>query len=157
MLTRNIEAEILPACRQLGIGITAYGVLSRGLISGHWSAQRSEQGRDFRRTNPRFSGENLMHNLGLVEKLRDIANRKGCSVAQLAISWVLAQGADIIPLVGARRRERLDESLGALDVTLSDVDLAELVRAIPRDAAAGARYAPAQMVMLDSEKAMVRS
>jgi aryl-alcohol dehydrogenase-like predicted oxidoreductase len=157
LLTRGIETEILPACRELGIGITAYGVLSRGLISGHWSAQRSEQGRDFRRMNPRFSGDNLTHNLGLVEKLRDIANRKGCSVAQLAIAWVLAQGVDIIPLVGARRRERLDESLGALDVTLSDVDLAELARAIPRDAVAGARYTPTQMLMLDSEKATVRA
>jgi aryl-alcohol dehydrogenase-like predicted oxidoreductase len=157
LLTRSIEAEILPACRQLGIGVTAYGVLSRGLISGHWSAQRGEQGRDFRRMNPRFSGDNLTHNLGLVEKLRGIAGRKGCSVAQLAIAWVLAQGADIIPLVGARRRERLDESLAALDVILSDMDLAELARAIPRDAAAGARYAPAQMVMLDSEKATVRA
>jgi aryl-alcohol dehydrogenase-like predicted oxidoreductase len=157
LLSRGIEAEILPACRELGIGITAYGVLSRGLISGHWSAQRSEQGRDFRRMSPRFSGDNLTHNLGLVEKLRDIASRKGCSVAQLAIAWVLAQGVDIIPLVGARRRERLDESLGALDVILSDVDLAELARAIPRDAVAGARYAPTQMLMLDSEKATVRA
>jgi aryl-alcohol dehydrogenase-like predicted oxidoreductase len=157
LLTRGIEAEILPACRQLGIGITAYGVLSRGLISGHWSAVPSGQGRDFRPMNPRFSGVNLTHNLGLVEKLRDIASRKGCSVAQLAVAWVLAQGPDIIPLVGARRRERLAESLGALDVTLSDADLAELARAIPRDAVAGARYAPAQMAMLDSEKAMVRA
>jgi len=107
--------------------------------------------------NPRFSGDNLTHNLGLVEELRDIANRKGCSVAQLAIAWVLAQGADIVPLVGARRRERLDESIGALDIALSDVDLAELARAIPRDAVAGTRYAPAQMVMLDSEKATVRA
>jgi aryl-alcohol dehydrogenase-like predicted oxidoreductase len=157
LLTRGIEAEILPACRELGIGITAYGVLSRGLISGHWSAERNEQGRDFRRMSPRFSGDNLSHNLGLVERLRDIASRKGCSVAQLAIAWVLAQGADIVPLVGARRRERLAESLGALDVTLSDVDLAELARVIPRDAAAGARYAPAQMGMLDSEKVTVRA
>ena len=157
LLTRGIEAEILPTCRELGIGITAYGVLSRGLISGHWSAQQSGQGRDFRLMNPRFSGDNLTHNLGLVEKLRGIAVRKGCSVAQLAIAFVLAQGADIIPLVGARRRERLAESLGAFDVTLSDADLAELVRAIPRDAAAGTRYAPAQMGMLDSEKATVRA
>ena len=157
LLTRVIEAEILPTCRELGIGITAYGVLSRGLISGHWSAERGEQGRDFRRMSPRFSGDNLTHNLALVEKLRHIANRKGCSVAQLAIAWVLAQGTDIIPLVGARRRERLAESLGAFEVTLSDVDLAELARAIPRDAAAGTRYAPAQMGMLDSEKATVRA
>jgi aryl-alcohol dehydrogenase-like predicted oxidoreductase len=157
LLTRTIEAEILPTCRELGIGITAYGVLSRGLISGHWSAERSEQGRDFRRMSPRFSGDNLTHNLALVEKLRSIADRKRCSVAQLAIAWVLAQGADIIPLVGARRRERLAESLGAFEVTLSDLDLAELARAIPRDAAAGTRYAPAQMGMLDSEKATVRA
>src|ERR1700737_1866161 len=141
LLARGIEAEILPACRQLGIGITAYGVLSRGLISGHWSAQRSEQGRDFRSMSPR-----------LVERLRDIANRKGCSVGQLAIAWVLAQGGDIVPLVGARRRERLAESLGAPDVILTGEELAEIARAIPRDAAAGSRYPAAQMATLDSEK-----
>jgi aryl-alcohol dehydrogenase-like predicted oxidoreductase len=157
LLTRGIEAEILPACRQLGIGITAYGVLSRGLISGHWSAQRSEQGRDFRKMNPRFSGDNLSHNLALVEKLREFAGRKGCSVAQLAIAWVLAKGADIVPLVGARRRERLAESLGASDIILTAGELAEIARAIPRDAAAGARYPAAQMGMLDSEKKAVRA
>jgi len=157
LLTRGIEAEILPACRQLGIGITAYGVLSRGLISGHWSAQRSEQGRDFRSMSPRFSGDNLSRNLGLVERLRDIANRKGCSVAQLAIAWVLAQGGDIVPLVGARRRERLAESLGAPDVILTGEELAEIARAIPRDAAAGSRYPAAQMATLDSEKQAVRA
>jgi len=155
LLTRGIEAEILPACRQLGVGVTAYGVLSRGLISGHWSAQRSEQGRDFRRMSPRFSGENLMHNLSLVDRLRDIANRKGCSVAQLAIGWVLAQGSDIVPLVGARRRDRLAESLGALDTELTDEQLAEIERAVPLGAAAGTRYPAAQMAMLDSEKHMV--
>ena len=157
LLTRGIEAEILPACRQLGIGITAYGVLSRGLISGHWSAQRSEQGRDFRNRSPRFSGDNLSRNLGLVEKLRTIADRRGCSVAQLAIAWVLAQGVDIIPLVGARRRERLAESLRASDIVLTGEELAEVTHAIPRDAAAGARYPAAQMAMLDSEKQAVRA
>jgi aryl-alcohol dehydrogenase-like predicted oxidoreductase len=157
LLTRGIEAEILPACRQLGIGITAYGVLSRGLISGHWSAQRSGQARDFRNMSPRFSGDNLSRNLGLVEKLRDIANRKDCSVAQLAIGWVLAQGADIVPLIGARRRERLAESLSAPDIILSGEELAEIARAVPRDAAAGTRYPAAQMAMLDSEKQTVRA
>jgi aryl-alcohol dehydrogenase-like predicted oxidoreductase len=157
LLTRGIEAEILPACRQLGIGITAYGVLSRGLISGHWSAARNEQGRDFRQMSPRFSGDNLSHNLGLVEKLREIAGRKACSVAQLAIAWVLAQGADIVPLVGARRRERLAESLGAPDIILTGEELAEIARVIPRDAAAGARYAAAKMAILDSEKQAVRT
>jgi aryl-alcohol dehydrogenase-like predicted oxidoreductase len=157
LLTRGIEAEILPACRELGIGISAYGVLSRGLISGHWSADRTAQGRDFRRMNPRFSGDNLSHNLGLVERLRGIASRKGCSVAQLAIAWVLAQGTDIVPLVGARRRERLAESLGAFDISLGAEELAEIARVIPRDAAAGARYPAAQMGMLDSEKQTVRA
>jgi aryl-alcohol dehydrogenase-like predicted oxidoreductase len=157
LLTRGIEAEILPTCRELGIGITAYGVLSRGLISGHWSAERSEQGRDFRNRSPRFSGDNLSHNLGLVEKLREIASRKGCSVAQLAIAWALAQGADIVPLVGARRRERLAESLRAPDIMLTGEELAEIARVIPRDAAAGARYPAAQMGMLDSEKQAVRA
>jgi aryl-alcohol dehydrogenase-like predicted oxidoreductase len=157
LLTRGIEAEILPACRELGIGISAYGVLSRGLISGHWSADRTAQGRDFRSMNPRFTGDNLSHNLGLVEKLRDIAARKGCSVAQLAIAWVLAQGADIVPLVGARRRERLAESLAALDINLGAEELAEIARVIPRDAAAGTRYPAAQMGMLDSEKQAVRA
>jgi pyridoxine 4-dehydrogenase len=157
LLTRGIEAEILPVCRELGIGITAYGVLSRGLIGGHWSAARSEQGRDFRNLSPRFSGDNLSRNLGLVEKLRNIADRKGCSVAQLAIAWVTAQGTDIVPLVGARRRERLAESLGAPDVTLTGEELAGIARVIPPDAAAGARYPAAQMAMLDSEKQTVRT
>jgi pyridoxine 4-dehydrogenase len=157
LLSRGIEVEILPVCRELGIGITAYGVLSRGLISGHWSAERSEQGRDFRNLSPRFSGDNLSRNLGLVEKLRDIAGRKGCSVAQLAIAWVLAQGADIVALVGARRRERLAESLGAPGITLTGEELAGIARVIPRDAAAGARYPAAQMATLDSEKQAVRT
>jgi aryl-alcohol dehydrogenase-like predicted oxidoreductase len=156
LLSRGIEAEILPACRALGIDITAYGVLTRGLISGHWSAERSGQRRDFRSMNPRFSGDNLSHNLGLVEKLRAIADSKGCTVAQLAIAWVMAQGADIVPLIGARRRERLAESLGAPDIVLTSEELAEITRVIPRDAAAGARYPVAQMAMLDSEKQTVR-
>jgi pyridoxine 4-dehydrogenase len=156
ILTRGIEAEILPVCRQFGIAITAYGVLTRGLISGHWSAERAEQKRDFRNMTPRFAGENLQVNLGLVEKLREIADRKGCSVAQLAIAWVLAQGDDIVPLVGARRRERLAEALRAPDIILRSADLAEIALAVPPDAAAGSRYPAAQMAMLDSEKHMVR-
>lgn len=157
LLTRGIEADILPACRQLGIGVTAYGVLTRGLISGHWSTARSDERRDFRNMSPRFVGENLARNLGLVDQLREIAERRGCTVAQLAIAWVLAQGTDIVPLVGARRRERLAESRGALDLHLADTELAEIAQAIPADAAAGARYPAAQMAMLDSEKYMVRT
>jgi len=154
LISRGIEAEILPACRELGIAITAYGVLSRGLISGHWSEAREgvtgAGAGDFRVTSPRFMGENLTRNLALVEQLRAIADRLGASVAQVAIAWVLAQGSDIIPLVGARRRDRLAESLGALDLALSADDLAAL--AWTADAAAGARYAEAQLAHLDSER-----
>jgi len=150
VITRGIEAEILPAARELGIAITAYGVLGRGLISGHWSAERS--GRDFRAHSPRFGGDNLTQNLALVEKMRAIATARGITVAQLAIAWVAAQGGDIIPLIGARRRDRLAESLAAAAVTLTPADLAEIAAAIPRDAIAGTRYPAAQMAFLDSER-----
>ena len=150
LISRGIETEILPTCRALGIGITAYGVLSRGLISGHWSKERAAQ--DFRSIIPRFQGSNLDTNLILVEKLRAIAQRIGASVAQVAIAWVAAQGEDIVPLVGARRRERLTEALGALDVTLSESDLAALSDAIPADAAAGGRYPDAVLATMDSER-----
>jgi aryl-alcohol dehydrogenase-like predicted oxidoreductase len=151
LISRGIESEILPACRELGIGITAYGVLSRGLISGHWSkARRGEH--DFRAASPRFQGENLDVNLALVEKLRGIAEKIGASVAQVAIAWVAAQGPDIVPLVGARRRDRLAEALGALDVKLSPDDLASLAGALPPGAAAGERYPSAALAHMDSEK-----
>ncbi|MFI7702489.1 aldo/keto reductase [Nonomuraea sp. NPDC049480] len=152
LLSRGIEREILPACRELGIGITAYGVLSRGLLSGHWSKDRELAAGDFRSFSPRFSGDNLAHNLTLVEALKALAEAKGVTVAQLAIAWVLAQGGDIVPLVGARRRERLAEALGALDVRLTAEELAGIEAAVPPGAAAGDRYAAAQMTMLDSER-----
>ena len=131
LISRGIEGEILPACRELGIGITAYGVLSRGLISGHWSKARKNE-RDFRGNAPRFQGANLDANLALVEKLRGTVEKIGASVAQVAIAWVAAQGKDIVPLVGARRRDRLTEALGALDVKLSPDDLAALARSAAR-------------------------
>lgn len=149
LLSRGIEDGILATCRELGIGITAYGVLSRGLISGHWSKDRNTA--DFRSVSPRFQGDNLDRNLGLVEALRAIATERGASVAQLAIAWVAAQGNDIVPLVGARRRERLAESLGALDVTLTADELARIELAVPRGAAAGSRYPDALLQHLDSE------
>jgi aryl-alcohol dehydrogenase-like predicted oxidoreductase len=152
LISRGIEDEILPACRELGIGVTAYGVLSRGLISGHWSTDRAMEPTDFRSRSPRFSGENLEHNLQLVDALRSIAEEKGASVAQIAIAWVLSRGEEIVPLIGARRRDRLDESLGALEVELSDEDLDAIERAVPPDAAAGQRYPEQQMAILDSER-----
>jgi len=150
LISRGIEDEILPTARDLGIGITAYGVLSRGLISGHWSADRAA--RDFRGHLPRFSAQNLDRNLALVEALRSVAQERGASVAQVAIAWVLSRGQDIVPLVGARRRDRLSESLGALDLQLSQNDLAAIEAAVPADAAAGTRYDAMQMSFLDSER-----
>jgi len=152
LISRGPEREILPTLRELGIAVTAYGVLSRGLISGHVTAGREYEPTDFRAHSPRFQGENLQHNLTLVESLRKVAEQKGVSVAQIAIAWVLSRGEDIVPLVGARTRERLGEALGALDVTLDAADLAAIEAAVPADAAAGERYAPAQMAMLDSER-----
>ena len=152
LISRGIERDILPTARELGIGITAYGVLSRGLVSGHWTAAGIESQRDFRAHLPRFSGDNLQRNLELVERLRAIADRSGATVAQLAIAWVLSRGEDIVPLVGARRRERLAESLGAAELVLSDADLAEIEAAVPADAAAGTRYDAGQMAWLDSER-----
>jgi aryl-alcohol dehydrogenase-like predicted oxidoreductase len=152
LLSRGIEAEILPTARELGIAITAYGVLSRGLLSGHWSQQRSESARDFRAQLPRFTGANLESNLALVESLRAVATEKAATVAQVAIAWVLAQGSDMIPLVGARRRDRLSEALGALNVDLNPADLSRIEAAIPPSAVAGDRYDAGQMAMLDSER-----
>jgi aryl-alcohol dehydrogenase-like predicted oxidoreductase len=151
LISRGIEKTILPALREMGIGLTAYGVLSRGLISGHWSKARGGE-QDFRGTSPRFQGENLEKNLQLVENLRAVAQAKRISVAQLAIAWVLAQGDDIIALIGARTRERLNESFGARDMELSATDLAEIARAVPAGAATGTRYDAHQMRILDSEK-----
>ena len=151
LISRGIEESILPTCRALGVGITAYGVLSRGLISGHWSRERGAPD-DFRATIPRFQGEYLDQNLALVDAIKTIADTKGVTVAQIAIAWVLARGQDIVPLIGARRRDRLAEALGAVTVTLSADDLAALERAVPKGAAAGARYAEAQMAHLDSER-----
>ncbi|QIJ62472.1 aldo/keto reductase [Streptomyces sp. JB150] len=152
LITRGIEKEILPTARELGIGITAYGVLSRGLISGHFTADRQLAADDFRAHSPRFQGDNLHRNLRLVDELRKIAEHKGVSVAQIAIAWVLSRGEDIVPLIGARRRDRLAEALGALDVTLDAADLAAVEEAVPADAVVGERYAAAQMADLDSER-----
>jgi aryl-alcohol dehydrogenase-like predicted oxidoreductase len=150
LISRGIENGILQTCRELGIAITAYGVLSRGLISGHWSKQREGE-QDFRGlASPRFQGENLDRNLALVEKLRAIAGELGVSVAQVAIAWVAAQGDDIVPLVGTR--VRLQEALASTTLRLSASDLARLEQAVPADAAAGDRYGAHSASSLDSEK-----
>lgn len=151
LVSRGIEDEILATCRELGIAITAYGVLSRGLISGHWKAG-SLGATDFRSHGPRFQGDNESRNLALADTLGEIAAARGMTTAQAAIAWVTAQGEDIVPLVGARRRDRLTESLGAMEFELSAQDLARIEAAVPKGAAVGNRYPDALMAHLDSEK-----
>ena len=152
LLSRGIEDEILPTCRELGVGVSAYGVLSRGLLSGHWSAERAATAGPCRQTAPRFTGENLERNLALVEALRSVSNAKGGTVAQLAIAWLLSRGDDIVPLVGARRRDQLAEALGAAELRLTAEDLEAIERAVPAGGAAGDRYHAPQMATLDSER-----
>ena len=153
LISRGLEGELLDTCRELGVGITAYGVLSRGLLSGHWKGGEGAQ--DFRSYLPRFAGDNLQRNLELVEALRGVAREKGATVAQIAVAWVLARGEDVVPLVGSRRRDQLTEALGSLGFPLDADDLARIESAVPPGAAAGDRYAPAQMAQLDSERALV--
>jgi pyridoxine 4-dehydrogenase len=152
LLSRGIEDAILPTARSLGVAITAYGVLSRGLLSGHWSSERGGATNDFRGSAPRFSGEHVAHNLALVEALREVAVARGATVAQLATAWVLAQGDDVVPVLGARRRDQLAEALAAVELELSAGDAAAIERAIPRGAAAGERYNAHGMAALDSER-----
>ena len=150
LMSRGIEKQLLPAVRDLGVGVTAYGILSRGLLS---SASAREIGAgDLRVRFPRFRGENLQRNLDLLEPLEDIALAHGVTTAQLAIAWVMSRGSDIVPLLGTKRRDRLAEALGAADLALTPDDLAALEAAVPQDQVAGDRYDPAQMTALDSEK-----
>ncbi len=151
LIARGIETAILPTCRELGIAVTAYGVLARGLISGHWKPGPAAAG-DFRAYTPRFGAGAIGANLSLVDALRTVAEARGISVAQAAIAWVMAQGEDIVPLIGARRRPQLVEALAALDVTLAPADIAAIEAAVPKGAAQGDRYPAAAMADLDSER-----
>ncbi len=148
LISRNPEAEIFPLLTELGIGVTAYGVLSRGLLSG---SKPAAQG-DFRAHLPRFTGENRERNERLVEALEALASEKGVTTTQLAVAWVLAKGDTIVPVIGARKRTQLTESLNALKVELSPADLARIEEAVPASEVAGTRYDTHQMLMLDSEK-----
>jgi pyridoxine 4-dehydrogenase len=147
LLTRDIESAILPTCRELGIGITAYGVLSRGLLSGF----RLNGDRDFRAQMPRFQGENLKFNLSIVEGLRTFASDRGATTTEVAIAWIVAQGLDVVPLVGARRRQQLSEVVNSLKLTLSNDDLNALAHIVPKGAVQGARYPETMLARLDSE------
>jgi aryl-alcohol dehydrogenase-like predicted oxidoreductase len=150
LMSRGIEAQILPTVRELGIGITAYGIMSRGLLST--DSARAIGERDPRARYPRFQGENLRRNLDLLAALERIADARGVTTAQLAIAWVAAQGDDIIPLIGTKRQSRLTEALGALEIGLTSAELAEIEAAIPPGAAAGDRYDAGGMASLDSER-----
>ena len=148
LISRRPEVRIFPVLAELGIGVTAYGVLSRGLLSGSIPSGRG----DFRAHFPRFQAENLDQNRHLVQTLRSLAAEKGVTAPQLAIAWVLAKGESIIPVIGARTPAQLTESLAALQISLSPADLARIETAIPASAVAGERYAAPQMQMLDSEE-----
>ena len=150
LMSRGIEAEILPTVRELGIGVTAYGVLSRGLLST--ASAREIGANDPRARFPRFRAENLQRNLDLLAALEKIAQSRGVTTAQLAIAWVASRGPDIVPLIGTKRRDRLAEALGALELELAPDELATVEAAVPADQVAGDRYDPGQMAALDSEK-----
>jgi aryl-alcohol dehydrogenase-like predicted oxidoreductase len=152
LVSRGIEEAILPACRELGIGITTYGVLSRGLIGGHMQAGTALAANDFRKISPRFQDGNVEANLALVDALREVAERLGATPAQAAIAWVAARDETIVPLVGARRRDRLEEALGAMRLALTADDLAAIEQMVPRGAAKGDRYPAPAMRDLDSER-----
>ena len=149
LMSRGVEQEILPTLRELGIALTAYGVLARGLISD--TARASQTVGEIRSRQPRFAKENFEKNLALVGALQAIAKAKRCTTAQLAIAWALSRGPDVVPLIGARRRDQLKEGLGALDVALSPDDIARIERAIPAQATAGERYMPGVLSHMDSE------
>ena len=143
--TRDPEDEILAVLRELGIGFVPYSPLGRGFLTGQFRKPEDVAEGDYRRTAPRFQGENFDRNLALVDAIAEVARDKGCATSQVALAWVLAQGDDIVPIPGTKRRTYLEENLGALDVALTPDDLARLDRALPPGAAAGTRYPAAQM------------
>jgi aryl-alcohol dehydrogenase-like predicted oxidoreductase len=148
--SRDVEAEILPACRELGVGLVAYSPLGRGFLSGQFRSIDDLDDDDWRRSNPRFQGENFAKNLELADKVQQIAEEKSCTPAQLALAWLLAQGEDIVPIPGTRSAKRLAENAAAVDITLSADDLAAIDAIFPPDVAAGTRYPEPMMGMLNA-------
>jgi aryl-alcohol dehydrogenase-like predicted oxidoreductase len=148
--TRDPEDEILATCRELGIGFVAYSPLGRGFLTGQFRSPEDFPADDYRRSSPRFQGGNFQKNLDLVKRVEEIANEKGCQPSQLALAWVLAQGSDIVPIPGTKRRKYLEENVGALQVRLSAKDLGRIDGVFPRDAAAGQRYPENMMALVNS-------
>ncbi len=138
--TRDPEDEVLPTCRELGIGFVAYSPLGRGFLTGQFQRFEDFPADDYRRNSPRFQGENFQKNLDLVTRVQEIAKEKACTPAQLALAWVLAQGEDIVPIPGTKRRPYLEENIGALNVDLTPEDLRRIDEVFPKGAAAGDRY-----------------
>jgi aryl-alcohol dehydrogenase-like predicted oxidoreductase len=151
LTTRNIERAVLPACRELGIALTVYGVFGRGLLTGGWQPGDNAPG-DFRHHAPRFQGEAGARNVEVAAEIARVAQGFGLTAGQLLLAWVRAQGEDIVPLVGARKSTRVTEAVDALGQSLTADQLAEIERAVPPDAIEGERYAPAMMAQLDSER-----
>jgi aryl-alcohol dehydrogenase-like predicted oxidoreductase len=151
LFTRDPEGDVLATVRELGIGFVAYSPLGRGFLSGRLSSTSPDEfaDDDFRRNHPRFQGENLASNLALVERVRRLADEKGATPAQLAIAWLLAQGDDIVPIPGTKRRRYLEENLGALELRLGPEDLAAIDEVAPPDAVAGDRYDPTLMARVN--------
>jgi aryl-alcohol dehydrogenase-like predicted oxidoreductase len=147
--TRDPEKEVLPVCRELGIGFVPYSPLGRGFLTGKITRSEDLPMDDYRRSSPRFQGDNLRRNFELVRRLEELAREKRCSAAQLALAWVLAQGEDIVPIPGTKRRKYLQENVGALDVVLTSEDLARINEALPAGAVAGARYPDAAMALVE--------
>jgi aryl-alcohol dehydrogenase-like predicted oxidoreductase len=147
--SREVEAEILPTVRELGIGFVAYSPLGRGFLTGQFKTVDDLPADDYRRNAPRFQGENFTKNVELVKKIEEIAAAKGCTPSQLALAWVLSRGPDVVPIPGTKRIEYLDDDLGALEVRLTAEDLARIDAALPADAAAGARYPARAMRAID--------
>jgi aryl-alcohol dehydrogenase-like predicted oxidoreductase len=143
--TRDPEDEILPLCRELGIGFVAYSPLGRGFLTGRFRTFEDLPEDDYRRNSPRFQGENFQKNLDLVERVEEIARRKQCTPAQLALAWLLAQGKHIVPIPGTKQRRYLEENIGAVDVQLTSADLEEIEEVAPKGAAVGDRYHEAGM------------
>ncbi len=146
--TRDPEEEVLSSCRELGIGFVAYSPLGRGFLTGQIRRYEDLQEDDYRRTSPRFQGENFQRNLDLVRRIEEMAGQKRCTPAQLALAWVLAQGEDIVPIPGTKRRRYLEENVGALEVGLTAADMARIEEVSPRGAAAGARYPESMMGLI---------
>jgi len=147
--TRDPESEVLPICRELGIGFVPYSPLGRGFLTGKIQKPEDLPQEDYRRTTPRFQGENFQRNLAIVKRVEEIAREKKCTPAQLALAWVLAQGEDIVPIPGTKRRKYLQENVGAVDVVLTGEDLAQIDEVAPKDAFAGSRYPEAMMKLLN--------